>query len=395
MELFWFIPLHGDGRYLGTSEGARAVDFDYTRQIAQAADRLGYHGVLVPTGKACEDAWIAASSLISATSKLKFLVAVRPGLMSPSTAARMASTLDRFSNGRLLVNIVTGGDPHELAGDGIFLSHKERYEQTDEFMTIWRRLMQGEQVTYNGKYLRTEEGQLLFPPLQKPYPPVYFGGSSPAAQQIAADHVDFYLTWGEPPEEVAKKIAEVRMLAEASGRTVRFGIRLHVIVRETNEEAWAAADQLIRYVDEDTIAEAQSILARYDSVGQKRMADLHKGDKSSLVIGPNLWAGIGLVRGGAGTALVGDPQSVAARIKEYYELGIETFIFSGYPHLEEAYRAAELLFPLLPLKARGALDQSSAIEAYGELVAYNKRPGKVTGPQGGGATHELVQQTRQ
>ncbi|OXS57699.1 alkanesulfonate monooxygenase, FMNH(2)-dependent [Cohnella sp. CIP 111063] len=390
MEVFWFIPSHGDGRYLGTSEGARAVDHDYVRQIAQAADRLGYHGVLVPTGKACEDAWVAASSLIPATRRLKFLVAVRPGLMSPSAAARMAATFDRFSGGRLLVNVVTGGDPHELAGDGIFLSHGERYEQTDEFMTIWRRLMQGEQVSYEGKHLRAENGELLFAPLQKPYPPIYFGGSSPAAQQIAADHVDFYLTWGEPPEEVAKKIAEVRALAEERGRQVRFGIRLHVIVRETEEEAWEAADRLISRLDEKTIQEAQNILSRYDSVGQKRMSDLHKGDRSSLVIAPNLWAGIGLVRGGAGTALVGSPESVAARMKEYAELGIETFVMSGYPHLEEAYRAAELLFPLLPLKREDSGEQTGSIEAVGELVAYNKPPQKLTGPQSGGTPHEVA-----
>ncbi|RXZ83665.1 alkanesulfonate monooxygenase, FMNH(2)-dependent [Paenibacillaceae bacterium] len=376
MELFWFIPLHGDGRYLGTAEGARAVDYDYIQQIAKAADRLGYHGVLVPTGKACEDAWVAASSLISATRRLKFLVAVRPGLMSPSTAARMAATFDRLSGGRLLVNIVTGGDPHELAGDGIFLSHQERYEQTDEFMTIWRRLMQGEEVTYSGKYLRTEASQVLFPALQQPYPPLYFGGSSPAAQQLAADHVDVYLTWGEPPAEVAQKIAEVRELAAKQGRQVKFGIRLHVIVRDTDDEAWEAAERLISHVDEETIAEAQRILARYDSVGQKRMGALHKGDKSSLVISPNLWAGIGLVRGGAGTALVGDAATVAERIKEYAELGIETFILSGYPHLEEAYRAAELLFPLLPLKQRNETEDGAPaqIAASGELVAYNVRP---------------------
>jgi len=390
MEVFWFIPSHGDGRYLGTSEGARAVDHDYIRQIAQAADRLGYHGVLVPTGKACEDAWVAASSLIPVTRRLKFLVAVRPGLMSPSAAARMAASFDRFSGGRLLVNVVTGGDPHELAGDGIFLSHGERYEQTDEFMTIWRRLMQGERVTYEGKHLRTENSELLFAPLQKPYPPVYFGGSSLAAQKIAADHVDFYLTWGEPPEEVAKKIAEVRALAEERGRRVRFGIRLHVIVRETEEEAWEAADRLISRLDEKTIQEAQSILSRYDSVGQKRMSDLHKGDRSSLVIAPNLWAGIGLVRGGAGTALVGSPESVAARMKEYAELGIETFVMSGYPHLEEAYRASELLFPLLPLKREDSGEQTGSIEAVGELVAYNKPPQKLTGPQSGGTPHEVA-----
>ncbi|MBB6633017.1 FMNH2-dependent alkanesulfonate monooxygenase [Cohnella thailandensis] len=392
MEIFWFIPLHGDGRYLGSSEGARAVDYNYIRQIAQAADSLGYHGVLVPTGKACEDAWIAASSLISATESLKFLVAVRPGLMSPSAAARMASTFDRLSGGRLLVNVVTGGDPHELAGDGIFLNHSERYEQTDEFMDVWRKLMQGEKVSFSGKHLRAEESELFFPPIQKPYPPVYFGGSSPAALNIAADHVDCYLTWGEPPEEVAKKIQVVRSLAEARGRKVKFGIRLHVIVRETEEEAWAAADRLIRYVDEESIAEAQRILSRYDSVGQKRMADLHKGDRSSLVIAPNLWAGIGLVRGGAGTALVGNAESVSARIKEYRELGIETFVLSGYPHLEEAYTAAELLFPLLPLAAREQPSPASAIEAVGELVAYNKRPDKRSRPQSGGVAHEAVPQ---
>ncbi|WP_138754230.1 FMNH2-dependent alkanesulfonate monooxygenase [Paenibacillus sinopodophylli] len=373
MELFWFIPLHGDGRYLGTSDGARAVDYDYIKQIAQAADRLGYHGVLVPTGKACEDAWVAASSLIGATRRLKFLVAIRPGLMTPSTAARMASTFDRLSNGRLIVNVVTGGDPHELGGDGIFLNHSERYEQTDEFLSVWRQMMQGGEVNFDGKYVRVESGEVLFPALQKPYPPIYFGGSSQAAQQIAADHVDCYLTWGEPPSEVAKKIAEVRQLAEARGKKVKFGIRLHVIVRETNEEAWEAAESLIRHVDEKTIAEAQRILARYDSVGQRRMGQLHNGDKNSLVISPNLWAGIGLVRGGAGTALVGDPDTVATRIKEYGELGIDTFILSGYPHLEEAYRAAELLFPRLPLTLQEDAHHGD-IQASGELVAYNKRP---------------------
>ncbi|MBP1992169.1 FMNH2-dependent alkanesulfonate monooxygenase [Paenibacillus eucommiae] len=372
MELFWFIPSHGDGRYLGTSTGARTVDYSYIRQIAQAADQLGYNGVLVPTGKACEDAWVTASSLIPATKRLKFLVAIRPGLMSPTAAARMASTFDRLSEGRLLVNVVTGGDPHELAGDGMFLAHDERYEQTDEFLHIWRRLMSGEEVTYEGRYLQTKAGEVLFPALQKPYPPLYFGGSSPAAQQIAADHIDVYLTWGEPPGDVARKIEGIRKLAAERGRTVKFGIRLHVIVRETEEEAWKAADDLIRYVDDATIAAAQQILAGYDSEGQKRMAQLHQGDRSSLIISPNLWAGIGLVRGGAGTALVGAPQSVAARMQEYAELGIETFILSGYPHLEEVYRAAELLFPHLPERVIPAGFKQAAAPS-GEIVAYSLR----------------------
>ena len=138
MKIFWFIPTHGDGRYLGTVEGGRVLDFDYLRQVAVAADAQGFYGVLLPTGRSCEDAWVVPSTLIPETSRLRFLVAVRPGLVSPTLAARMCSTFDRLSHGRLLVNVVTGGDPVELAGDGVFLDHDDRYQVTDEFLTIWR-----------------------------------------------------------------------------------------------------------------------------------------------------------------------------------------------------------------------------------------------------------------
>ncbi|MBD8498088.1 FMNH2-dependent alkanesulfonate monooxygenase [Paenibacillus arenosi] len=375
MEMFWFIPTHGDGKYLGTTKGARAVDFPYMKQIAQAADQLGYSGVLLPTGKSCEDAWVTASALISSTNKLKFLVALRPGLMSPTLAARMASTFDRISGGRLLINIVTGGDPVELAGEGVFLDHDARYELTDEFLHIWRKTLLHEEVTFEGKHLQVHGASNLYPTIQTPYPPLYFGGSSSAGQQVAAEHVDVYLTWGEPPQQVKEKIEHVRQLAGQQGRTLRFGIRLHVIVRETNEEAWDAANQLIQYVDDSTIAAARKVFARYDSEGQRRMAQLHHSSRESLEISPNLWAGIGLVRGGAGTALVGDPETVATRIKEYAELGIETFILSGYPHLEEAYRTAELLFPLLPIRQpqqhENAQHPSSPL---GEIIANDRPP---------------------
>lgn len=348
MEILWFIPTHGDGRYLGTQIGGREADHTYFRQVAQAADRLGYTGVLIPTGKSCEDPWLTAAALAAETQRLKFLVAVRPGLMLPSVAARMTSTLDRISNGRLLINVVAGGDPVELAGDGVFLSHDERYEATDEFLKVWRSLLKGDKVHFEGKHISSKGGELIFPPVQQPTPPVYFGGSSEAGQNVATEHSDVYLTWGEPPEQVKEKIKSVREKAAREGRTVKFGIRLHVIVRETNEEAWAAANKLISYLDDEIIEQAQQRLSRHDSTGQTRMADLHKkGKEADLEISPNLWAGIGLVRGGAGTALVGDAETVAARIREYQEIGIESFIFSGYPHLEESYRFAELVFPLL------------------------------------------------
>lgn len=354
MNVFWFIPTHGDSRYLGTSDGARAADYDYFRQIATSADTLGYDGVLLPTGRSCEDAWVVASSLIPATKRLKFLVAVRPGLSSPALSARMAATFDRMSEGRLLINVVTGGDIAELEGDGVFVDHDTRYEITDEFLHIWRDLLakshDGQSIDFNGKHLQSKGGKLLYPSVQTPHPPLWFGGSSPAAHAIAADHIDTYLTWGEPPEAVAKKIADIRARAEARGRQIKFGIRLHVIVRETEEEAWADADKLISRLDDATVARAQQSFAKMDSEGQRRMAALHggkRGSRKELEVYPNLWAGVGLVRGGAGTALVGSAEQVAERMREYAALGIDTFILSGYPHLEESYRFAELVFPLI------------------------------------------------
>ena len=374
-SILWFLPTHGDGRYLGTTGGGREVNFNYLRQIAQAADQLGYFGVLLPTGRSCEDSWIVASSVAPFTERLRYLVAVRPGLQSPSVAARMTATLDRVSNGRLLINVVTGGDPIENKGDGVFLDHAARYEVTREFLTVYSDLLAGKTVNFEGRHIRIEDGRLLFQPLQSPRPPLYFGGSSDAGIDVAADTVDKYLTWGEPPQQVAEKVNRVKAVASSRGRKLSFGIRLHVIVRETNEAAWSAAEALIKYVTDDTIAAAQKIFSRMDSVGQQRMAQLHGGRRDKLEISPNLWAGVGLVRGGAGTALVGDPQTVAARIREYQDIGIDTFILSGYPHLEEAYRFAELVFPLLSLQQPGNVTQLRANTGpFGETIANERRP---------------------
>ena len=361
MQIFWYLPTHGDGRYLATSVGSRKSSHAYLKQVAEAADHLGYAGALLPTGNFCEDPWIVASSLIAVTRQIKFLVAVRPGLMSPTVSARMAATFDRLSGGRCLVNIVAGGDPVELKGDGIFLDHDTRYVLADEFLTVWRHLFHGERVNFKGEHLHIEGGQLFVECQKNSSVDIYFGGSSASGQSVAARHADVYLTWGEPPAQIAEKILQVREAAIRAGRRIRFGIRLHIIVRETAEQAWRAANNLLKHVTDDTIEVAQNLFERHDSVGQLRMKRLHRGKRGTLEISPNLWAGVGLVRGGAGTALVGDPKSLAHRIAEYRELGIETFILSGYPHLEEAYRVAELLFPELPC----ATAESSALSAAG------------------------------
>ena len=354
LDLFWFLPTSGDGAYLGTEKGHRPADIGYLRDIAQAADRLGFGGALLPTGTNCLDGWMVGSALAPQTQRLKFLLALRPGFMTPGLAARQSVALDRISNGRLLINIVTGGQPKELAGDGLLLDHDERYALTDEFLHIWRGLIANGHVDFTGKHLTAKDARLgYFESLQRPYPPLWFGGSSDAGIDVAAEHVDTYLTWAEPPGQVKQKLDAVRIKAQARGRTLNYGLRVHLIVRETDAEAWEAANRLISHLSDETIATAQARLrADTDSVGQLRQLDLHRGRRDKLEISPNLWAGVGLVRHGVGTALVGSPETVAARLREYQALGIQTIIGSGYPHLEEAYRVAELLFPELGIGQR-------------------------------------------
>ncbi|MCF1592619.1 LLM class flavin-dependent oxidoreductase [Streptomyces muensis] len=358
LTFHWFLPTNGDSRHVvggghGTPATASGRDrpptVAYLSQIARAAEDLGFVGALTPTGAWCEDAWLTTAMVSQNTERLKFLVAFRPGSVSPTLAAQMASTFQRQSGGRLLLNVVTGGESREQRAYGDFLDKDDRYRRTGEFLQIVRGLWEGRTVDLVGEHLQVEDAKLARVP--DPVPEVYFGGSSPIAGEIAARHADVYLTWGEPPAAVAEKIAWIRALAEKEGRSVRFGIRLHVITRDTGEQAWAEARRLLAGFDTETVRAVQAGLARSESEGQRRMLALHGGSSDELEIHPNLWAGIGLVRGGAGTALVGSHDEVADRIAEYHRLGIDEFVLSGYPHLEEAYWFGEGVLPRL--EARG------------------------------------------
>ena len=356
IRLHWFLPTTGDSRSdlsHGDAVGARPgqelgpdqrrADVAYLGQVARAAEQSGFEAALTPISSWCPDPWVLTTALTQQTERLKFLVAFRPAFLSPTLAAQMAATYQRVSGGRLLLNIVVGGDDAEQRRYGDFLSKDERYAQAGEFLSVFRAAWEGEH-DFAGEHVRVEGAHVPDAPAR---PLIYLGGSSPAALEVAARHVDTYLTWGEPPAQVAEKLDRVRAAAAQEGRELRFGIRLHVITRDTEEEAWQEADRLLRGLDPAAIERAQAKLAASQSEGQRRMVALHRGSTENLEVSPNLWAGVGLVRGGAGTALVGSHEQVADRIAEYHDLGIDEFVLSGYPHLEEAYRAGEGLVPVL------------------------------------------------
>ena len=378
LRLHWFLPTSGDSRSLvGAGQGVphevlqglaetttaafRPPTVDYLAHVARTAEQLGFDGVLTPTGTFCEDAWLTTAALLRETRTLRFLVAFRPGVINPVLAAQMAAAYQRLSGGRLMLNVVTGGEPIEQKRFGDHLDKAARYARTDEFLSVVRGTWTQAPFTFDGEHFQVE-GATVSGGID-PVPDIYFGGSSGPAGPVAARHADVYLTWGETPELVAEKVAWMRGLAAQQGRTLRFGLRIHTLSRDTSEEAWQHAQWLLDGVDPATVARAQAAMRASESTGQQRMLSLRAGRTSyasahELEVSPNLWAGVGLVRGGAGTSLVGSHAEVADRLEEYHRIGIDEFILSGYPHVEEAYRFAEGVAPLL--RRRGLLGEAAA-----------------------------------
>ncbi|MGY5766148.1 LLM class flavin-dependent oxidoreductase [Brachybacterium sp. DNPG3] len=353
----WFLPPQGDsttpGAHHRSASPAPAPDspalLAELTDIALAAEEAGFHGVLTPVGIGCPDPWVVCSAVAARTERLSFIVAFRPSLQSATLLAQQADTFRRIHGGRLILNVVTGGNPSEQAGYGVHAAHDERYEITDEALRAIGPLLHGERVDLQGSHLRLVGAELVDP---SPQPvPIFFGGASPKALEVAADHADTYLLWGEPLAQIAERIARVRAVEHDHGRerTLRLGLRIHVIARESAEEAWDVARAIQSSFDPAAVAEVQARLASMDSVGQARMGALHgesiPSDVADLVIGPNLWSGIGLVREGVGTALVGSYDEVAERLAEYADLGIDEFILPGYPHREEALRVGAHVVP--------------------------------------------------
>jgi len=314
MDILWHFPRHGEPGTDGT-----VADHAHWREVAQAVDELGYFGAVLRGERDADDSWMLAAALVPATQKLRFLVTARPGVQSPTALARMAATLDRLSQGRVLIRITTG-DAVEGRGDGLLLGESESHRLTDEYLTVWRRVMEGDAVDFVGRHVKIEGARLAVRGWQTPYPPLYVTGGSEAAKRIAASHADFYLIQAAAPDALADKLARVRHLALTRKRHVRFATSLHIVMRDTEAEARDAADALAGIVE-----------------------------GTQFEIAPSLWTGFAPQgdNGDADLTLIGDPNIIAARLHEYQDLGIDTFILSGQPQLAEARRIATSLFPRL------------------------------------------------
>lgn len=363
LTFHWYLPTHGDTAAIADNQGdfqSRAAShllptLENLTRLVRTAEDLGFEAALTPTGSACEDSWIATAALAQHTRSLKFLVAFRPGVLSPTLAAQEVSTYQRFTGNRLAINVVTGGEDTEMRRYGDAVDKAARYRRTAEFLTILRGVWGGGEFSFRGEFYTVEHARVAYP--VPAVPTVYFGGSSPEAIEVAAQHADVYLTWGETPDAVAEKIERVRAAAARHGRTLRYGLRLHTVARPTAQEAWARAEELLAGLSAEQVRSAHERFLRSGSEGQRRMVALTDGElreARALEVHPGLWAGPSLLRDGAGTAAVGSYDDVAALFGEYARLGISEFVLSGYPQIDEIAHVGRGVLPVVRESERAA-----------------------------------------
>ncbi|MYM22714.1 LLM class flavin-dependent oxidoreductase [Duganella sp. FT135W] len=388
IDFFWRLPMHGDGRKAhdkhtrgewnnstGTRVAPRIDDdtfgyIDYLSQVARAAEISGFHGALIPIFRFTDEPWMVAAALARETRRLRLLIALQPHFIQPAYAAQMAASLQRISRGRVEWNVISGGDPSAQRGYGDFSAHDERYARTSEFLDVVRGVNAGAPFDYEGKHYQVQGGGLLEPLVQQAVPRIWLAGASDASMQVASRHADIHLTWGEPLAKQREVIEATRRAFDAKGveREIRFGMRIDILARETEEQAWADLRRMHDTVDESTrefgFASRRSAKGApsSDSVGAQRQQKLSGGATNfdELVVGQNVWAGMSAIRGGPGCVLVGSHEQVAERLAEYVDIGVSSFILASNGHLEEAYRVGEEVLPLVPQAARRAVTKQAA-----------------------------------
>ena len=348
----WFIPIDGDGARAGTVRADRPPTFEYLRQVAETAEQCGFYSMLIPTrfanGLFSEDAplaetWTTATALAAVTSKIRFLVAVRPGFIALGLFAQMAAALHQISGGRLDINIVPGGIQNDFERVGEVSDHATRYERAEEFIQACRALWQDPQpVTYSGDFYRLADAYCA-PAPGRDGPKFYLGGASPRALGLSARQADVHLGWIEPLEDTARRVADLQQQFAGAGRPLTLGLRTHLVIRDDEDDAWEAARRLIADAAPEVKAQRQSAIVGTPMVGQQAQARAAEDHR----LGRHLWNGLSEVRVNCGSALVGTPEQVADALLDYWHLGIDEFILSGFPHVEECQRAAEDLLPLV------------------------------------------------
>lgn len=345
LEFGWFLPTMGD-----TTAFARPVEVassnEMFERVTRAAESAGFEYMLIPVQTNCWEAWIASAMMVARSRTIKMLVAARPGYINPALLAKMISTFDRLSGGRICINLIAGGSDEEAAADGVTYSKEERYELMEEEVSILKTLWTSRgPVDFDGKYYQLNQAVIRPPILQQPHPKFYLGGGSRQAWELSARHANVHLFWGDSPARIASHIAEIRELAARCGRRddIGFGMRLQIICREQEEDAWNVAHALV-----DGASEAHKEMVRNTftiSVANQRMQELAKN--GNKLLGPHLWTGITSVRAGAGVAIVGNPEQCAATLQQFIDIGCHSFCLSGYLHDEEAERFGRLVRPLL------------------------------------------------
>jgi len=331
-----------DYEFLGVPEGSLRSSFEHCAEVVRTADRLGYQSILLPSSyEVGQDPLLFAAAMASHLTQISQLVAVRCGEIHPPMLARAISTLDHLLRGRLNINIISS----DLAGTKS--DSASRYRKSGEVIEILKQAWTKDHISFKGEFYNFELESLPVKPYQQNGGPLlYFGGISPAALELAAKHCDVYLMWPETEQMMAQTIRSLSEQAAFHGRTIDFGLRIHLIVRETEAEARAAADRLISRLDPEKGREIKNRSLHNASAGTTRQDQLRAASKD-LYIEPNVWSGIGLARSGCGSAIVGDPDQVYAKLQRYIDIGFRSFIFSGYPHIQEAERFARWVLPRL------------------------------------------------
>ncbi|WP_421120735.1 LLM class flavin-dependent oxidoreductase [Aquihabitans daechungensis] len=338
-EIAWFGALCDDDyEQLGVADPSLRSSWDHCRDIALAADRNGYDAILLPSGYQLGIDTVAfAAAVAPMLERIAPLVAVRMGELWVPQLARQLATLDQIVGGRLLVNIISSDLP------GQELASEPRYRRTLEWMQALRTLLAGEALSLHGEFVDLEVEAPSIASTRRRVPPFYFGGLSPAAREVAAQGADVYLTWPDTVAATAEVVRDLRDRAAAHGRTLRFGFRAHVIVRETEDEARAAARHLVAALDDEVGSAIRTRSLDSASAGVARQAELRHDADDEGYAERHLWTGVGRARSGAGAAIVGDPDQVRATLDAYREAGIDAFILSGYPHERECERFARLV----------------------------------------------------